>query len=547
MSALAEALAETPAGPAPARTRVVYRSQPSDAAEARPALAGSLARSLHVLTCGSVDDGKSTLIGRMLWDADALATDQRASIERSPMTAAGTPDFSRLVDGLAAEREQGITIDIAWRYFDTEQRRLVIIDSPGHEQYTRNMATGASHADVAILLVDARSGVKVQTRRHAAILDLMGVGSVVLAVNKMDLVDWSEAHFRAIEAEFLGLARRFAFRNAAAIPVSAVLGDNVARPSEHMRWYTGRPLLAHLQEVPSRQSAPGSIAGGSFRFPVQMVVRAGQDFRGLAGTVTSGAIARGDEVVDAASGRRARVSRIVTMGRDLDRAGAGQAVVLQFATDIDVSRGAVLAAAGDVPAAVRSVEARLVWLADEPYDRGRGYLLRTATDLVPVAALAIGQHLDLATLEERPAATCSANDIAAARIGLGRATVIEPFAESRDTGSFVLIDAVTGATVAGGVATRALGDAPKPAGRTFRLTHSLLRQGIGADLGDDAASEEELRRRANEVAILLRGAGVAVELDDRWQQDSRNISRFWLGTLAALSFAYAVAIVLGLV
>jgi bifunctional enzyme CysN/CysC len=547
MAAAAEALAETPAGPPAARTRVLYRSQQEDTND-RPALAGrladSLAGSLHVLTCGSVDDGKSTLIGRMLWDADALTTDQRASIERSPGTAAGTPDFSRLVDGLAAEREQGITIDIAWRYFDTDARRLVIIDSPGHEQYTRNMATGASHADVAILLVDARSGVKVQTRRHAAILDLMGVRHVVLAVNKMDLVDWSEARFRAIEAEFLALARRFAFRDSTAIPVSAVLGDNVARASQHMSWYRDRPLLAHLQQVPGRQSA----TDGGFRFPVQMVVRAGQDFRGLAGTVACGEIARGDAVVDAASGRRARVSRIVTMGRDLERAHAGQAVVLQLNTDIDVSRGAVLAAAGDVPAAVRSIEARLVWLADEPCDSGRGYLLRTATDLVPVAALAIGQLLDLATLEERPAVTCTANDIAAARIGLGRATVIEPFAASRDTGSFVLIDAVTGATVAGGVATGILSDeAPSATGRTFRLTRSLLRQGIGADLGDDPAAEEELRRRANEVAILMRGAGVAVELEDRWQPNGRDMSGFGLGALAVLSFAYAAAIVLGLV
>ncbi|HEY7598736.1 MAG TPA: GTP-binding protein [Candidatus Limnocylindrales bacterium] len=506
--------------------------------------------SLHVLTCGSVDDGKSTLIGRMLWDADALATDQRAAIERGARTAAGTPDFSRLVDGLAAEREQGITIDIAWRYFDTandaQGRRLVIIDSPGHEQYTRNMATGASHADVAILLVDARSGVKVQTRRHAAILDLMGVRHVVLAVNKMDLVDWSEDAFRAIEAEFLALARRFAFRDAGAIPVSAVLGDNVARPSENMPWYAGQPLLEHLQEAPGRQDAAGAATGGGFRFPVQMVVRAGQDFRGLAGTVTSGGIARGAEVVDAASGRQARISRIVTMGRDLDDAGAGQAVVLQLDTDIDVSRGAVLATPGAAPQAVRGFEARLVWLADEPFDRGRGYLLRTATDLVPVTALDIGRHLDLATLAERPAATCATNDIAVARIRLGRATVIEPFAGQRDTGSFVLVDAVTGATVAGGVVSRTDASAAKPGASTFRLTRTLLKRGLGADLGNDAASEQELRRRAEEVAILLRGAGVAVELEDRWGRAGLDASSLWLGALAALSFGFAAAIVLGM-
>jgi bifunctional enzyme CysN/CysC len=501
--------------------------------------------SLNVLTCGSVDDGKSTLIGRMLWDADALTTDQRAAIERTARTAAGTPDFSRLVDGLAAEREQGITIDIAWRYFDTSKRRLVIIDSPGHEQYTRNMATGASHADVAILLVDARGGVKVQTRRHAAILDLMGVGSVVLAVNKMDLVGWSEEGFGAIEAEFLALADRFGFREAAAIPVSAVLGDNVARRSENMPWYAGPPLLDHLQQLPGRQS--DANASQAFRFPVQMVVRAGQDFRGLAGTVTSGEIARGGEIVDAVSGRRTRVRRIVTMGRDLDSAGAGQAVVLQLDTDIDVSRGAVLAAPDAVPAAVRGFEARLVWLSDEPFDRGRGYLARTATDVVPVAGLDIGRHLDLATLAERPAATCAANDIAVARVQLGRATVAEAFADQRSTGSFMLVDAVTGASVAGGVVVQTHASAPKPSGDAFRLTRSLLKQGVGADLGNDAAAEQELRRRANEVAILLRGAGVTVELDDRWGHAGPDASSLWFGALAVLSFGCAAAIILGLV
>jgi bifunctional enzyme CysN/CysC len=544
MAALAERRVDGPAAASGAPTRAVRLVSRTPAAEAAPRSLAVPSLSLHVLTCGSVDDGKSTLIGRMLWDADALTTDQRAAIERAPVTAAGTPDFSRLVDGLAAEREQGITIDIAWRYFDTEKRRLVIIDSPGHEQYTRNMATGASHADVAILLVDARSGVKVQTRRHAAILDLMGVGSVVLAVNKMDLVDWSEERFRAIEAEFLELARRFAFRDAAAVPVSAVLGDNVARRSGHMPWYTGQPLLDRLQQVPGRQSA----ANDDFRFPVQMVVRAGQDFRGLAGTIASGEIARGAEVLDAVSGRRARVKRIVTMGRDLDSAGAGQAVVLQLDTDIDVSRGAVLATPDAQPDAVRSFEARLVWLSDEPFDRGRGYLLRSATDLVPVTALDIGRHLDLATLDERPAAGCVANDIAVARIQIGRVTVLEPFAEQRDTGSFVLVDAVTGASVAGGVVVQTHASAAgKPARESFRLTHALLKQGLGADLGNDAASEEELRRRANEVAILLRGAGVAVELDDRWGHAGFDVSRIWLGAMAAGSFGYAAAVVLGLI
>jgi bifunctional enzyme CysN/CysC len=324
-----------------------------------------------------------------------------------------------------------------------------------------------------------------------------------------------------------------------------VLGDNVARRSHNMPWFGGQPLLDHLQGAAGRQHLTDSDAG--FRFPVQMVLRSGQDFRGLAGTVTSGRIARGDEVIDAVSGRRARVRRIVTMGRDLDHAGAGQAVVLQLDTDIDVSRGAVLATPDATPPAVRSFEARLVWLGDEPLDKGRGYLLRTATDLVPVTAFNIANHLDLATFEERPATTCVANDIAFARIQIGRAAVVEPFAESRDTGSFMLVDAVTGASVAGGVVARTHGQAPKAASNAFVLTRDLLRQGVGADLGHDAASEEELRRRANEVAILLRGAGVAVELDDRWNGGGLGASDIWLGLLAALSFAYAGAVILGLI
>jgi bifunctional enzyme CysN/CysC len=497
---------------------------------------------LHVLTCGSVDDGKSTLIGRMLWDAGALHADQRQALAKWPQTPAGTPDFSRLLDGLAAEREQGITIDVAWRYFDTQGRRLVIIDSPGHEQYTRNMATGASHADVAILLVDARSGVKEQTRRHAAILDLMGVGRVVLAVNKMDLVDWSQSRFRDIERDFLALAARLRFHDAAAIPLSAVLGDNVALPSAAMPWYCGPVLLAHLQQIPASRLP----SAGAFRFPVQMVLRDGQDFRGLAGTVTSGEIAAGDEVADAVSGCVARVRRIVTMDGDLERAQAGQAVVLQLDRDIDVSRGAVLATP-DAPArVVRSLDARLVWLSDAPFAPERGYLLRTATDLVPVSAAAISAHVDLERLEEKPADACAANDVALARIDLGRGTALDLFSEHRETGSFMLIDPVTGASVAGGVVTAARTPDVAPQAGTFRLTRELLARGIGADLHDGRGSEEELRRRADEVAILMRGAGIAVEIEERWHDTDRDLTTIWLTLCAILSFGLIAAIVLGI-
>jgi len=371
----------------------------------------------------------------------------------------------------------------------------------------------------------------------------MGVARVVLAVNKMDLADWSEARFRAIERDFLALARRFGFREATAIPVSAALGDNVARRSASMPWYEGPLLLDHLNGVPAREAK----TAGDFRFPVQTVIRAGQDFRGLAGTVTSGEIERGGEVFDAISGRRARVRRIATMGRDLESARAGQAVVLQLDTDIDVSRGAVLATPGDAPALVRSFEARLVWLSDQPFNPERGYLLRTATDLVPVTSLEIAAHLDLDALTERPAATCVANDIAVARVNLGRSAVVERYAQQRDTGSFVLVDAVTGASVAGGVVAQTHARESKQPSEAFRLTRSLLKQGVGADLGHDAASERELRRRADEVAILLRGAGVAVEIEDRQEGAGMDAATVWPCILAALSFGYAAAIVFGIV
>jgi bifunctional enzyme CysN/CysC len=500
------------------------------------------AASLKVLTCGSVDDGKSTLIGRMLWDASGLHADQREQLERGARTAAGTPDFSLLVDGLAAEREQGITIDIAWRYFETPARRLVIIDSPGHEQYTRNMATGASHADVAILLVDARSGVKSQTRRHAAILDLMGVRQVVLAVNKMDLVDWSEPAFRAIEADFAALADRFGFEDAATIPVSAVLGDNVAQRSTNMPWYGGPAVLEHLQQA---QAGAGS-ADGAFRFPVQLVIRDGQDFRGLAGTVASGSIAVGDEVVDAVSGRRARVARIATMGRDLASARTGQAVVIGLDRDLDLSRGAVLGVPGHAPGAAQGIDARLVWMSEEPFDRERGYLLRTATDIVPIASIDIGAHLDLETLSERPASGCASNDIALARIELGRRAALDLFTDQRETGSFVLIDPITGATVAGGIVTARRTRERTARSNAFRLTRDVLERGIGADL-PPTGSEQELRRRANEVAILMRGAGVAVEIDDRWGSAGIDPTTVWLGLMGALSFGFVGAILFGLI
>ena len=476
-----------------------------------PNLVRELGGIVHLLTCGSVDDGKSTLIGRMLWDASDLYEDQRENVRRSGRKAAGTdqPDYSMLLDGLVAEREQGITIDIAWKYFDTDTRRFVIIDSPGHEQYTRNMASGASHADVAIVLIDARSGVKQQTKRHAAILDLVGVKHVVLAVNKMDLVGWSEDVFRKIEADFRTLCWKFNFWDASAIPLSAVYGDNVSSHSKNMSWYTGQTLIQHLEKVPSRASEAGSV----FRLPVQTVLRDGQDFRGLAGTVTSGSVKVGDVVADALSGAGGKVVRIATMGGDLESASAGQAIALQLDVDIDVSRGAVLSSPEMRPVAAQTIEARFVWLSEDAFSPAAGYLLRTSTDLIPVSNIEIKALLDLETMASHPARSCAANDIAIAKISLGRAAAIDVFSETAETGMLLLVDSVSGATVAGGIASAVNAKAEAPTEGHFVLKRDMLANGINRDLSMSSRDREEFMRRANEVAIILRAAGVPVAIE----------------------------------
>ena len=466
---------------------------------------------VYLLTCGSVDDGKSTLIGRLLWDASDLYEDQRESVRKSRRKAAGSdlPDFSMLLDGLVAEREQGITIDIAWKYFDTETRRFVIIDSPGHEQYTRNMASGASHADVAILLVDGRAGVKKQTKRHSAILDLVGVKRVVLAVNKMDFVGYSEDVFRRIEADFRTLCRKFGFWDATAIPLSAVYGDNVSSKSEAMPWYTGPHLLGHLEKAPSS----GTASGGAFRLPVQTVLRDGQDFRGLAGTISSGSIDVGDSVTDALSGRSAKVVRIATMDGDLTSATSGQAVALQLDIDIDVSRGAVLSASEMRPVAAQTVEARFVWLSETPFDPRAGYLLRTVTDLVLVSAFEIKALVDLETMTSRPSTHCNVNDIAFAKLALGRPTAIDVFSDISETGTLMIVDATTGASIAGGIATAVNAKGEILDDGRFILTREMLGNGLCRDLSLSANDREEFMRRANEAAILLRAAGVSVAIE----------------------------------
>jgi sulfate adenylyltransferase subunit 1 len=466
---------------------------------------------LRLLTCGSVDDGKSTLIGRLLWDAAGVTDDQRAAILHASHNRAVNGeriDFSLLLDGLVAEREQGITIDIAWRYFETARRRFVIIDSPGHEQYTRNMATGASHADLAILLVDARHGVKRQTRRHAAICNLVGIKKVIVAINKMDQIDWSEERYRAIEADFRALAGNFGFTEITAIPVAALTGANVVARSAEMPWYSGPTLLEYLEHVDPKtepEDAP-------FRMPVQLVLRATNDFRGYAGTVTSGKIRVGERVVDARSGLGATLRRIATMDGDQATASKGDAVTLVLDTDLDISRGAVLSEVPRRPVNADVIEARLVWLSDTAFDPEVGYLLRTATDLTPVTSMSVSALVDFETLASNPAHACGMNDIADCRILLGRATALDLFADLPLTGNFVLVNAVDGTTVAGGVITWVQTGAAAVGDNVLVLDRARL-AGLCADLGESPEDKAEFERRAQEVAILLRSAGVPVLIE----------------------------------
>jgi len=471
--------------------------------------AGAMVR---LLTCGSVDDGKSTLIGRLLWDAAGVTEDQRVAVELASHNRAVNGekiDFSLLLDGLQAEREQGITIDIAWRYFETPGRRFIIIDSPGHEQYTRNMATGASHADIAILLVDARHGAKRQTRRHAAICDLVGIKKVVLAVNKMDAVGWSEARYREIEREFLAMVGSFNFAQVMTVPVAALTGDNVVYRSTAMPWYAGPTLLDYLEAV----DPVAEPADAPFRLPVQLVLRASGDFRGYAGTVASGRIKVGDRIVDARSGLGATLRRIATMNGDLPYASKGDAVTLVLDTDLDISRGAVLSETARRPVNADVIEARLVWLSERPFDPEAGYLLRTATDLTPVTSMSVSALVDFETLASTPAHACGVNDIADCRILLGRATALDLFRYLPGTGNFVLVSAIDGATVAGGVITWAQAGAPAVGDNVLVLSRALLARGVCADLGDSPADEAEFNRRAQEVAVLLRSAGVPVLIE----------------------------------
>jgi len=410
---------------------------------------------LRFITCGSVDDGKSTLIGRLLHDTRLLLDDQVSALEadsRRHGTQNGEIDFALLVDGLAAEREQGITIDVAYRFFGTERRKFIVADCPGHEQYTRNMATGASTADVAVVLVDARKGLLTQTRRHSYIVQLLGIRRVLLAVNKMDLVGFDQGVFDAIVGEYRELAAQLGIEQVDCIPLSALRGDNMIERSANTPWYGGPSLLEYLETVPVER-ADGTAA---FRMPVQWVCRPNQDFRGFAGTVAAGRIASGDEVVVLPSGRRSRVARIVAADGDLPVAAEGQAVTLTLADEIDASRGDVIASASNPPEVSDQFAAHLLWMGDERLLPGRPYLLKIGSRTVGASVTEIKHKVDVNTQEQLAAKHLELNEVGFCNLHLDQPVPFAAYAENRTLGGFILIDRQSNATVAAGTLDFAL-------------------------------------------------------------------------------------------
>ncbi len=410
---------------------------------------------LRFITCGSVDDGKSTLIGRLLYDSKMIFEDQMAALEADSKrvgTQGGAIDFALLVDGLAAEREQGITIDVAYRFFSTEKRKFIVADTPGHEQYTRNMVTGASTADAAVILIDARKGVLTQTRRHSYLVSLLGIRHVVLAVNKMDLVGWNPAVFDQIVADYRAFAEQIGLTVFTPIPISGLGGDNIASRSEETPWFKGPILMEWLEGV----EVEDDLQSKPFRMPVQWVNRPNLDFRGFSGLIASGSIKPGDRIRALPSGRESRVARIVTLPNDLDLAVAGQSVTLTLEDEIDISRGDVIAAA-DAPAPVANqFEATLVWMDDEPLPPGRTYLLKLGARTVGASVTDIKHRVNVNTLEHTAAKRLELNEIGLVNLSLDQAIPFEAYADNRQMGGFILIDRLSNRTVGAGLLNFAL-------------------------------------------------------------------------------------------
>jgi len=433
-----------------ARLELVKAASPATSQAVADLLAAERKKDLlRFLTCGSVDDGKSTLIGRLLYDSKLVYDDQLAGLasdSKRSGTAGGDLDFALLIDGLQAEREQGITIDVAYRYFSTPKRKFIVADTPGHEQYTRNMATGASTCDFAVLLVDARQGILAQTRRHACIVSLLGIRKLALAVNKMDLVGFARERFESIAQEFVAFGRRLGFEDVVAIPLSALRGDNVIAPGANMHWYRGPTLMGHLETV-EVTSAGGDLG---FRMPVQCVNRA-EDFRGYAGTIAGGTVRAGDDIAVLPSGRRSRVERIVTYDGDLDAAATGDAVTLTLADEIDIGRGNVLAAAGSDVVVSDQIAAHVVWMAEEPLLPGRAYVLKSGAQATIATITELKHKINVDTLEHQAGKTLELNEVGFCNLSLSQPLVFDPYKRSRAMGGFILIDRFSDATLGAGM------------------------------------------------------------------------------------------------
>ena len=459
---------------------------------------------LRFSTAGSVDDGKSTLIGRLLYDTQSVYDDQIRSIEGKGTTGKGQIDFALLTDGLRAEREQGITIDVAYRYFSTPKRKFIIADTPGHEQYTRNMATGASTAHAAIVLIDARKGVLVQSRRHAFIASLLRVRNVLVAVNKMDLVGFDEGTFNAIERDFRAVLDQIAAItgnpvSAEFIPISALSGDNVVHRSAAMRWYKGMSILEHLESLPTAESARSA----SFRFPVQRVLRPNHTFRGFAGQIASGTIHRGESVAVLPSGVEARIDRIVTWDGDLAEASAPLSVTLVLDRELDISRGD-LVVRSDAPAALANrVTASLVWMDQRPLNPHRRYLMKHASRTVPASIASIDHRIDVSTLELEQATQLELNHIGTVTLNLSHAIACDRYAENRSTGAFILIDPATNGTVAAGMIQQA------------SLQSAAAAEIDGDYWGPVAAGEREARWGHRGAVIELFGSQELIDAVER--------------------------------
>ena len=487
---------------------------------------------LRFLTCGNVDDGKSTLIGRLLYDSKLIYEDQLQAVTRDSKkvgTTGDAPDLALLVDGLQAEREQGITIDVAYRYFSTEKRKFIIADTPGHEQYTRNMATGASTCDLAIILIDARYGVQTQTRRHTYIASLLGIKNIIVAINKMDLVEFSEARFNEIQTEYAGFVAQLGDRkpnNIIFTPISALNGDNVVNKSPNTPWYTGETLMGTLESVEINRSS----VTNDFRFPVQYVNRPNLDFRGFCGTVALGDVSVGDKIVALPSGKSSTVKEIVTYDGNLERAVAGQAVTLTLNDEIDISRGNVLVRADQAaPEISRSVNATVVWMADQPLVIGKLYNLKVGTQTVPAKVTAINYRTNVNTLEKVQVDSLELNAIANVTVEFDAPVVLDRYQDSRYTGSFIFIDRLNNVTIGAGMVEESVewsahSNPVTAEDRAARLGQKPAAVTVSAKALENAQALENLLIQQGVVAIakagltadqvaLVRETGVVVVTD----------------------------------